>query len=64
MRTVQVLLLNIYNDLLVVLTADCHITVYFLSLPHSDRGEVLVLSATLLCSRRNSITLEALVVTH
>ena len=36
--SLQVLLLNIYNDLLVVLTADCHITVYHLTLPLHDKG--------------------------
>ncbi|XP_045104693.1 guanine nucleotide exchange factor subunit Rich-like isoform X1 [Portunus trituberculatus] len=34
----QVLLLNIYGDQLIVLTADCHITVYNLQLPQTDSG--------------------------
>ncbi|MPC48590.1 hypothetical protein E2C01_042368 [Portunus trituberculatus] len=32
----EVLLLNIYGDQLIVLTADCHITVYNLQLPQTD----------------------------
>ena len=35
----QVLLINIYNDQLIVLTADCHITVYNLKEPQNNIGK-------------------------
>lgn len=40
----QVLLLNIYGDQLIVLTADCHITVYNLHLPDSSTGGLVTVT--------------------